>query len=131
MRAFERLHELRDPSRVRAWLVSIARNESRARLRRKGAFDAASSGTEDALVDPDAHDGLDHLARTEELGGLRVLIERLPERQREVLDLRLNHELSHGEIADALGITPENSRANYYQALRKLRAWACDDEVTT
>jgi DNA-directed RNA polymerase specialized sigma24 family protein len=45
----------------------------------------------------------------------------LPARQREVVDLRVNHELSHAEIAALLGITEEASRASYYQALRRLR----------
>ena len=60
---------------------------------------------------------------------MRERIAALPPRQREVLDLRLNHELDHAAIGRLLGITPENSRANYYQAVRKLRA--VEDPPTT
>ena len=56
------------------------------------------------------------------LAAVRGEIEQLPPRQREVFDLRMNHGLSHAEIARLLGITEESSRANHYQALRRLRA---------
>jgi RNA polymerase sigma-70 factor (ECF subfamily) len=121
VRALERLPELRDPSRLRAWLLSIALNLVRERARRPRA---APLEAPDALAAPapdgEAGEGRDALAV------LRREIERLPARQREVFDLRMNHELSHAEIARLLGITEESSRASCYQALRRLRARFAD-----
>ena len=119
LRAFERLAALREPGRLRPWLVSIALNLVRQRHRRGDVVEQGSSL--DLLRDDTAEDAGVVLERREEAVELRLRIAALPPRQREVLDLRLTHELSHGEIADLLGITPESSRASYYQALRKLR----------
>src|SRR5688572_13204277 len=61
-----------------------------------------------------------------EAGEERARIERacarLPERQREVFEMRVLANLTHAEIAALLGIREDASRASYYQALRKLRA---------
>jgi RNA polymerase sigma factor (sigma-70 family) len=118
LRALEGLAGLRDPARLRAWLLSIALNLVRERSRRP-----AHTGLE-ALEDggPAAEGGPDDCDARDTARALRAEIERLPPRQREVFDLRMNHELSHAEIAALLGITEEGSRANHYQALRRLRA---------
>jgi len=125
LRAFERLASLRDPARLRSWLLSIGLNLVRQRLRRpfpasaeQPARDGGSSFGELA-ADSDAPG--DALERDEELERLRAAVGELPPRQREVVDLRVNHELSHAEIAELLGISEESSRANYYQALRRLK----------
>ena len=79
---------------------------------------------------PDGSGADSAAAAKDELAALGRWIDALPPRQREVLDLRTHHELSHGEIASLLGITPESSRANYYQALRHLRARAANETET-
>jgi len=127
LRAFERLHTLREHGRFRAWLLSIALNQVRQALRRRGLVESEPVEHFDGGLDP-ARSVEERAACSEEAEVLRGRIATLPARQREVLDLRLNHELSHGEIAEVLGITPESSRANYYQAVRKLRA--VDDAPT-
>lgn len=119
LQAYQHLAHLRDPTRVRAWLVTIALNLARARRRRPIEHDLQRV-LEDGRADP----GLEAegaLERNEELLALRAHMAALPARQREVVDLRVNHELSHAEIAGLLGITEEASRANYYQGLRRLK----------
>jgi RNA polymerase sigma-70 factor (ECF subfamily) len=122
VRALQRLDSLRDPGRLRAWLLSIALNLVRQEHRRQGVVAEAPGEVLDRFEDAAGVDPARAAAENELVDDLRARIAELPDRQREVLDLRLNHELSHGEIADLLGITPESSRANTYQALRKLRA---------
>lgn len=128
-RAFERLDSLREPHRLRSWLLSIALNLLRQRMRRPRP---GSLEPERPPQDHRDRERVEPAAEQEAVGAalergelvelLRAEIERLPNRQREVVDLRLNHELSHVEIAGLLGISPESSRANYYQAMRRLRA---------
>jgi len=119
LRAFERLSSLRDPECLRAWLLSIALNLARARKRR--AFDRRP-GELYEVREPCVEDRSgESLERGETLDALRRRLSELPARQREVVDLRLNHELSHAEIAGLLSITEEASRANFYQALKRLR----------
>jgi len=69
------------------------------------------------------------LARAEQITLLRVRVAELPPRQREVVDLRLNHGLSHAEIAGLLDIREDAARASYYQALRRLKAGFAVDDV--
>jgi RNA polymerase sigma-70 factor (ECF subfamily) len=121
LRAFQRLDSLRQPERLRSWVLSIALNQVRQMHRRIDVVeirDGALLDDQEETTEPGVEE---RLAGREESAQLAQRIRELPPRQREVLDLRLNHELSHGEIGELLGITPENSRANYYQALRSLR----------
>lgn len=115
VRALERLEELRDPSRLRSWLLSIAFNLQRQRLRRP-----RPEGLDEARV-PEAPPELDRVERDELRARVGEEVARLPEGQRRVVELRLQQELSHAEIAGLLGITPENARAHLYQGLRRLR----------
>jgi len=118
LRAWTNLARLREPERLRAWLLSIALNLARARHRR-----ASERGLEpgDALEPALDEEHGARLERGEELDALRARMAELSARQREVVDLRVNHELSHAEIASLLGISEEASRANYYQGLRHLK----------
>lgn len=118
-RALEGLPDLREPGRLRAWLVSIAQNLVRERGRRPRPLSVEAHLAEaPAALDPGPSD----CETRDAVAAVRDEIEKLPPRQREVFDLRMNHELSHAEIARLLGITEESSRANHYQALRRLRA---------
>ncbi len=120
LRAFQRLAVLREPDRFRAWLLSIALNLVRQHHRR--GWVRMETRNEVERTEDRSEDVHTALSRRELVQELRKRMEGLPSRQRQVLDLRLNHELSHAEIAVMLGISEENSRANYYQALRKLRS---------
>ncbi len=120
LRAFERIGTLRDAGRLRSWLLSIALNLVRQGHRRRDNIqDLAALSEAEPVVHQDAAQALE---AQDEHTFLRSRIALLPPRQREVLDLRMNHGLSHTETAAMLGITDESSRANYYQALRRLRA---------
>jgi RNA polymerase sigma-70 factor (ECF subfamily) len=117
-RAFERLEDLRSPERLRSWLVSIALNLARERARRPRPVSLEDLPGE-SLAAPRGGPACDE---ADVVALVRREIALLPARQAEVFDLRMNHELSHAEIAALLGISEESSRANYYQALRRLRA---------
>ena len=116
LRAFQNLATLRDRARLRPWLVSIALNLARARLRRP-LERALPSQDEAELVQRES----EVAEQDAELAALRERMADLPRRQREVVDLRVSHELSHAEIAALLGISEDASRANFYQALRHLK----------
>lgn len=118
--AYERLGTLREPERLKAWLLSIALNlvRSRARSPRREVPLEAVVGEG---AEPSAPRTPDPLVQAEGDERMRHELERLPPRQREVVDLRIAHGLDHAEIAALLGIREDASRANYYQAMRRLR----------
>lgn len=114
VRAFEGLAKLRDVAAVRGWLLGIASNTLR-KTRRRSVPEALAEAEIAAVREPDALERSDRAAR------IARAVARLPERQREVFELRAVHELAHEEIAERLGISAESSRANFYQAARRLR----------
>jgi len=119
LRAFQGLEGLRERGRLRSWLLAIGLNLARERHRRP----RPAGDLDENELPPAAAAGVpDALAGDEERRDLRRELAALPPRQREVMDLRLNHELTHAEVASHLGISEESSRANYYQALRRLRS---------
>lgn len=114
LKVFRSLPQLREPERFRIWLFRIAVHQARRFLgRRRPTFSIEAD--EQAASRPEAPD--DDL-----LEALREAVDLLPERQREVVLLRTYRGLSYEEIARCLAVTEENARANYYQALKKLRA---------
>ncbi len=123
MRAYQGLGHLRDPSRLRGWLLGIAANALHKRRRRAGAlaFEPLGAFEPQARVDPL------QLEQSESAGRVRAAVAGLPPRQREVFELRALVGLDHGEIAERLGIREDNARANYYQAVRRLRAVLGDE----
>jgi len=122
VRALERLGELREPGRLRSWLVSIALNlaRERGRRRRETSLEAAREAGAADPSDPGADVGAE-LERAEALERVRAELLRLPPRQREVVGLRLASGLSHAEIARQLDIAEEAARASYSLGLRRLR----------
>jgi RNA polymerase sigma-70 factor, ECF subfamily len=106
-----------DPERARlsTYLYGVARNVSRARLRREPRVvnldDLFSNGFEP--LSPD--DPSDALARSQELLRLRQAIIRLPSRYREVVILCALHELSYTEAAEVIGLPVSTVRSRLHR----------------
>ena len=118
--AAERLNQLRDPDRLKPWLYAVLRNEVYRRTKkRKRATptDFQSETTPDvvAAFDPNAegatasYDELAELVRSAAAG--------LDERDRLVLELSARQGLSGTDLADALGVSPEQS----YSLVHRMR----------
>ena len=61
------------------------------------------------------------LIREEQAARVRAAVARLPRKQRATLILRVYHDLSHQEIAIALGTSVGAVKANFFHALGNLR----------
>ncbi len=55
---------------------------------------------------------------------MREAIARLPDSQREVLELRLGRKMSYAEIAEALALPIGTVRSRLHNAVAALREWA-------
>lgn len=120
--AYRAISSLRDPARLRGWLLQIAANTARRRFRTRRA--EPDVRPIDADIDPEDREREPIPARVaahENTERIRDALTRLPDRQREVLSLRTDAGLSYAEIAVALDIREDNARANHYQALKTLR----------
>ncbi len=102
------------------WLVRIAVNLGRNHARDANRWTRAPVDRADAQP----HDGQDPMAslvREQRAALLRGAMLKLPPRQREVLALRLDTELSFAEIAAALEITENSAKVSFHHAARRLR----------
>lgn len=113
--AWRQLHRLRDPDRVRSWLVAIAANEARRAGRRGGRRPVTDLSTfidQHAGDDPaDAISGID----------LQRALARLPPDDRRLLALRYVAGLDSTEIARQLGLSASGVRSRLSRAIARLR----------
>jgi RNA polymerase sigma-70 factor (ECF subfamily) len=120
LRAWRRRGQLRDPQAARVWLFRITVNLWRDQLRR-GQARVAQAGPlavdhASRALTPDRQ-----AAEQDDVRRALAALERLPERQREVLYLNACEGLSAGEIATVLGIHYDSVKASLCLARKKLR----------
>ncbi len=96
--------------------VNLGKNHARDAARWRRAPVSALDGLEVAPT------GSERLEREERARRMRAEVSRLPRRQREVLTLRIDAELSFAEIAESLSITENNAKVHFHHATRRLAA---------
>lgn len=111
--AWRKLGQLRDPARVRPWLLSIAANEARQALRRRSNLVVIpETMKDDAAADaPDPIDAIE-LARA---------LETLRPDDRRLIGLRYVSGFSAPEIGPMIGLSPEGVRSRLKRILDRLR----------
>lgn len=119
LRACRKRSSLRDPAAGGAWLLRIAANVWRDRLR-----GAARRREELAEMGPDAPLAAAPSpgpAEEDEVRRVLRLMDGLPPRQRQVLYLSAVEELGHAQIAKVLDISGESVKANLSLARKTMR----------
>ena len=115
--AWRKLDTIRDPERLRPWLISIAVNEARqlARRRRRGRVLEISVAADASATTPDpaAHAGDIEL---------RDALARLKPEDRALIALRYVAGFDSTELARALGMSPSGTRARLSRLLFRLRS---------
>lgn len=114
--AFERLADCREPERFAGWLLQIVRNRALNVLESKRV---QTRGTDQLAVQPQEQGQLPEAGLRDRLLGALGL---LKPAQREVVLLHDLDGWTHGEIAQALGISEVLSRQHLFQARRLMRA---------
>jgi RNA polymerase sigma-70 factor (ECF subfamily) len=117
IKAYRRLHLFEGRASFRSWLYQIALNTARNRFRKHSR---ESIGTDhlDAAVEGEAET---HLMSLDVKGLLQKEIEKLPDRQRTALSLRIFEDLSFKEIGEIMACPYDTAKANYRHALLKLK----------
>jgi RNA polymerase sigma factor (sigma-70 family) len=114
--AWRKLGSLRDPARLRPWLVSIAVNEAK-QLMRKRRRRAEIERIVDAPGEPGGVDpatGIDSL-------DLDAALERLEPDERALLAMRYIAGFDAAELATAIGLSPSGTRTRLERLLGRLR----------
>ena len=116
--AWRKLHTLRDPDRLRPWLVSVAANEVRLLLRRRRRREVAEINIEAADADLGARDDPSDRAAEVDLANA---IQRLSPDDRLIVALRYVLGMTSGEIGHATGLSAAGVRTRLARALARLR----------
>jgi len=116
--AWRKLHTIRDPERLRPWLISIAVNEARqlARRRRRGRVLEISVALDRSVIGPgDPGSNVGDIDLRNALAGMS------PE-DRALIALRYVVGFDSTELARTLGMTPSGARARLARLLSRLRS---------
>ena len=117
--AYRRLKDLRDPDRLRPWLMAVAANEARqlARSRRRRTVRELS------IADPARPRDVDHAARID----LADALGRLDPKDRAIVGMRFVGGFESAEIGQAMGMTASGVRVRLHRLLERLRKDLGDD----
>lgn len=114
--AWRRLGSVREPARLRSWLMRVAANEAKKSLRARGrriAVESLGVGLgAPAGVDPET--GIDAV-------DLRKALARLDADDRALLAMRYVAGFNATELAEAIGITPSGVRNRLERLIARLR----------
>ncbi len=105
---------LRDETKLRSWLLSVAANEARQQLRRKRVGVVRELRARPAPGPSDPAGEVDRLDLDDALA-------RLDPSERELLGLRYVLGMSSGEIGAHLGLSPEGVRSRLQRLLTRMR----------
>jgi RNA polymerase sigma-70 factor (ECF subfamily) len=108
LRGADRMEQVVSP---RAWLFAIGRNVAITALRRRRTTASLPDDVAARSADPE----------DDRLAAMRHEIRELPDKLREALELRLQHDLSYEEIAAVLSIPVGTVRSRLHNAVRQLR----------
>ena len=117
--AWRKLRQLRDPVRIRPWLLAIAANEARQALRKRSrtvAMPEAWAADSQASRDP-----IDAIDLERALATLR------PD-ERRLIGLRYVSGFSAPELAEILHLSPEGVRTRLKRIMDRLRTELSDDK---
>lgn len=106
----------RGDAKISTWLFQIALNQCRDHIRKAGKTQMISlEDVEPLTCDP----GIDPLKMLE-ADRVRAMIRELPQKMREVIVLRMYHDLDDREIAAAIGCPVGTVKTRYHRALKIL-----------
>ena len=114
LRAWRRRSTLRDPERRNQWLATIVRNE---------AFRQHARVRPDPIATIELHEGAEdeQVLAAVELADIQAALARLTERDRQLLEMRYEEDLTQAAIAVRLGIPEGTVKVRLHRARKKLR----------
>lgn len=114
LRAWRRRSTLRDAERRNQWLAAIVRNEAFRQHARVRPDPTATIELQEGAED-------ERVLATVELADLHAALESLSARDREILGMRYEQDLTHPVIARRLGIPEGTVKVRLHRARAKLR----------
>ena len=114
------LPRFRGESSFRTWLLRIALNSARTLARKRGRRrEVTIEVAEDVAAE--SSDEVNRIGNADEARRIETVLQRLPEKQRMAVVLRLQQGLSYPEVAAALDCSEGAARVNYHLGVKRLR----------
>lgn len=120
VKAYRNRHSFRGESAFYTWVYRIAVNITLNYVNRNK--DRHAESIDDVTPTAFSQTPTDEMEQSELGDAIASAIDQLPARQRTVFVLRHYEEKSHADIAEILKITEGAVKANYHQAVQKLKA---------
>lgn len=127
LKACQKISSVKDASRFRGWLFSIALNRIRDFQRKKRFRSLFKVEDENVEYQPpdetgtDQPEALDHVLREDFWRQIRLILNKLSKMEREVFLLRFFDHLNINEIAGALKKNESTIKTHLYRALAKFK----------
>jgi RNA polymerase sigma-70 factor (ECF subfamily) len=121
-KAWRKLEGVKNPQRIRVWLLAIAANEARGirrKQRRRRLFEFGRSGEEHAIYDPGIRS--DEFRRRELHADLVKALSKLSEVDRVLVSMRYVAGVHAADMAPALGMSASGVRSRLARARATLR----------
>jgi RNA polymerase sigma-70 factor (ECF subfamily) len=120
LKAYRALPGFRGDAAFRTWVLTIAGNAARGALRKRGRRRETDIDTVPPVASEEASPE-DEAVMADEASRARTALERLPEKQRLSIRLRVDQGLSFREIGEIIGSSEGAARVNYFHGIRRLR----------
>lgn len=123
--AWQSAPRFRGDSKVRTWLIAIARNQA-INVRRKRKLTLVELHE---TFDSDSTGPMERVERKSRAERLHEAMRELPEQQRETLELVFFHQLSGPEAAEVMGISEGTVKSRLHRAKETLRRLLGDEDL--
>lgn len=126
IKAWKNVENFRGDSKLKTWLFRIATNECLTFLNRqkKRSFSDVAD-LQDNLEH--SHSSMDTLTGDDIQAKLQAALERLPEKQRLVFNMKYFEELKYHEIQEILGGSIGSLKASFHHAVKKVESFLRGD----
>jgi RNA polymerase sigma-70 factor (ECF subfamily) len=117
---YKKLHTFNFQSNLYTWIYKIVTTRSLNQIRRKKIRKLIpfEYSNENEIVSD--YDIVENLIQKEKLEKVKIVLEKLPIKQRQVFVMRNFDELSYDEISEITGVSVGGLKANYFHALNKV-----------
>jgi RNA polymerase sigma factor (sigma-70 family) len=119
-RAFLKMGSLRNDEAFSTWLFTIARNIVISHARKRGRESAVDPDILKSVVATNVSVENEILVR-EEVAAVVDCLKMFPQRERDIVSLKFDAELTNRQIAKIMGLSEANVRVILFRTLRKLR----------
>ena len=126
LKAYKSIKSFKGEADVGTWLMRIALNIVFSRSRRKKIFSSVSLEDYSNRLIANEKSPEERIVEAERRRIVREGLSNLPEKQRAVFVLRMYDDMSFREISEIMGTSESASRANFHQALSKLKLIAAE-----